>query len=149
MLSSPHDVVGGVYPKKSDELEFTACPEDGAEVDADGFLEMMYLPTGFLKISRACIEQMVKAYKHLEYYENCGGTGVELKVPCLFWLELMADSNGKRRMMGEDVSFCKKWRDIGGNIYADTTIEFAHFGPKAWRAKYSEHIPRRVEAAAA
>jgi hypothetical protein len=139
LLSHDCDVVGGVYPMRADKLEFPCCPVDDPPIpDANGLIEVEYLPTGFMRIKRHVIEKMVERYKHLAYNEG-NTTGCY----ALFWLDLVPDpqDHGKLKLMGEDVSFCRKWIDIGGKCHADTLLAFRHHGMKQWHARFAEHIP--------
>lgn len=140
LLSHDLDVVGGVYPMRSDQVEFPTQPVEGAVPDQDGLLEVEYLPTGFMAIKRHVLEKMVDRYPELLYNE--GAAGSSQACHALFWLELHPDPDfpGKLKMMGEDVSFCRKWIAMGGKCYADTVLAFRHHGMKAWHSRYAEHI---------
>jgi hypothetical protein len=36
--------------------------------------------------------------------------------------------DGLRRYLSEDWMFCQKWRDLGGDVWADTKIQLRHMG---------------------
>lgn len=144
LLSHPCDVVGGAYPKRGDTLEYPVKRLPGARVDqVTGLMEVMLLPTGFLRMSRACLESMVKHYAHLEYFDR-GAKGK--RAHALFWFDLApgidADSpKDLPEVWGEDFTFCRRWREMGGKVHLDTLLTFKHIGRKAWTGCYAESMP--------
>ena len=58
------DMVAGVYPLKEDEEGYPVRVKGGSDLwaDSDGLVEVDGLPTGFLRISRRCLEQMIEKY---------------------------------------------------------------------------------------
>ncbi len=142
LLSHPCDLVGGVYPKRQDDLEFPVRRSPGAKVDlSTGLLEVELLPTGFLRMTRACLERMVQAYSHLRYHDR---HLPNRQFYALFWVELGKGLDGDiedLEVWGEDFTFCKRWRDIGGKVWLDTLIEFKHIGRKAWGGRYADSMP--------
>jgi hypothetical protein len=141
LLSHPCDVVAGLYPKREDPIRFPVRRLQGAPFDATtGLLEMELVPTGFLRMTRSCLEHMVSAYPELAYrdYDLPGG-----KAHALFWFDLAPDPDDPsiNTVWGEDFSFCRKWRAIGGRIYGDTLLRFKHIGEKAYCGCYAETLP--------
>jgi hypothetical protein len=142
LLQHNCDVVGGLYPKRQEKLEFPVKRLKGVEPDPKtGLLEVRFLPTGFLRMTRTCLETMVAKYEHLSYVEELVDTG---KAWCLFWFELLPDDDdpdGPKQMWGEDYTFCRRWRALGGKVYGDTFLRFKHFGKKGYEGCYAETIP--------
>ena len=62
----------------------------------------------------------------------------------LFWVLLApgleASDDGLPEIWGEDFTFCKRWRDIGGKVYLDALLRFQHIGRKAWSGCYAESL---------
>lgn len=144
LLSHPVDLVGGVYPKRQDKLEFPVKRLRGAPVDmATGLMEVRGLPGGFLRMTRQCLDSMCEHYKHLRYYDRGVPGGVSV---ALFWNELWPgiDKDSPENMpepWGEDFTFCQRWRDMGGKVYLDTLISFRHIGRKAYDGCYASTMP--------
>lgn len=138
LLSHDADVVAGVYPMKKDRLTFPAEPVPGARLE-NGLLEMAYVPAGFLRIKRIVLEAMIIKYSDLLYLENSCGGGDKVQHG-LFWVDMCPGKDGRNVMVGEDVSFCFKWRAMGGKVYADPSIRFKHYGAKDWEACYGDHL---------
>lgn len=145
LLSYPVDVVAGIYPGRTDPETYVVRWDHSHEFlvadPATGLLEMEAVPTGFLRLTRSCLERMVEAYAHLEYADEVMGGK---KSFCLFDFELL---NG--RYWGEDFTFCRRWRDIGGKVWADPEIKFAHVGRRAYHGHLGNWLRGRDDFAEA
>lgn len=140
LLSHDCDVVGGVYPKRRDPLEFPVRRLPGASMDlATGLMEVKFLPTGFLRMTRSCLERMTEYYSDLAYKDDDAKGG---KATALFWFDLYPDPDtGEITVWGEDFTFCRRWRDMGGQVFLDTLLRFKHMGRKAYEGCYAESLP--------
>lgn len=110
------DVVGGVYPYRrensGESLPVLMFPGK-VEIDKNGLVEVAGLPTGFMRIKRHVIETLAeKANKIVK-----GRT----TMPILFERTLF---EGTR--LGGDLSFCKKWIQEGGSVYAAANLHLGH-----------------------
>lgn len=122
LLGHKVDLVGGVYPKRKDPIEFPINWLARTELHAvDGLLEVASLPTGFLRISRQCATQMHEAFGAL-MFDNI--------------------REGDRRF-SEDISFCKRWRSIGGQVWADPEIKMGHIGNKLFDGHLGDWLRNR------
>ena len=141
LLSHPCDVVGGVYPKRQEPLEYPVRRLDGAVLDpVSGLLEVKYLPGGFLRMTRECLEAMTKHYEHLAYHDpDCPNA----TATALFWFELRVDEDKHKRLApwGEDFEFCWKWREMGGKVWLDSLLRFYHIGRKRYEGCYADDLP--------
>lgn len=144
LLSHDVDVVGGAYPKRQDRIEFPVKRLPGAPVDlASGLMEVRGLPGGFLRMTRACLDAMTEHYAHLRYFDRCVPGR---QTTALFWIDLALgiDPDSPKDMpevWGEDFTFCKRWRDMGGKVYLDTLLTFRHVGRKAFEGCYASTMP--------
>lgn len=115
------DLVGGVYPfRRDDEKSRLNMPvrmiEGVHEPDARGLLEVEGLPAGFMRISRRALEVLARDANH---YWNRNDR--RSKVPILFertW------EDGNR--YGGDITFCRKWRAVGGKVHAAYEMRLGH-----------------------
>lgn len=118
----PHDVIGGTYRAKTDEVRFhvrTLLDRCGNLYRVEG------LAGGFLKISRRALET-VPAVSY------CDEAGREMKD----WFPTGVH-NGE--MWGEDYGFCRQWRDGGGEVWLDPTLDVRHHdGCRTWRGDAAE-----------
>lgn len=133
------DVVAGIYPKKSDSEPFPLQELGGGLLaDRSGLVEVEGVPTGFLKLSRTCLEQMIAAYGERPYRGMAEPDGPDYHI--LFertWEPIAGMAHGIR--YGGDYSFCRKWRAIGGRIYVDPEMTFDHEGPTRWTGRLADH----------
>ena len=117
LLRAEKDFVAGLYAKKTEDRAL-ATPLRGAR---DGELvEAPYAAAGFLLLTRACIERMVQAHPELAY-DTPQGRAFALWSPVF-----------DARPYGEDAAFCKRWRALGGKIWAHTGVVLKHYGDSAY-----------------
>ena len=140
------DVVCGVYPlKRLDIAALRAAPErPDAIAEAashlysstisihdenrpeNGFLRAEFAATGFMLISRGVIEKMAAAYPQLRYGGDHSIWGEAQRSGAAYaFFDPLVDGG---RSLPEDYSFCKRWRDIGGEIWIDLDSRFSHVG---------------------
>lgn len=129
------DMVAGVYPLKEDSEGYPVRLPDGVELWAneDGLVEVEGLPTGFLRISRRCLEQMIKAYGDRKFYGR-GQSHDDLPHVILFERTY---ENGVR--YSGDYAFCEKWRALGGKMYVDPEMHFTHSGTHEWEGTLGDY----------
>lgn len=115
------DVVGGVYPYRRDDEQSKAnmpVVMFPGQVDADerGLIEVAGLPTGFMRIRRHVLESL---YRDADKYWN--RTDRRKEVGIIFERTF---KDGVR--LGGDLSFCKKWIERGGLVYAAADLHLGH-----------------------
>ena len=94
-----------------------------------GFVRVRYAGTGFLMIRRAAIERMCAHYRALQFRREHSGNDPLAGSPHRFALfECMIEAE-TGVYLSEDFSFCKRWTDIGGEIWADAQSRLNHVGP--------------------
>ena len=127
LLEYPEDVVGGTYPKKTDEPQFPVhALKDGMKLE-DGLIEVDGMPTGFLKISRDALKKVWDASAE---YQNEGRT-------CRMVFDIQVQDG---QLVSEDIVFCRKWQDLGGKVYLDPTMTCNHVGTKKYSGNFMEYI---------
>jgi hypothetical protein len=123
LVGHDKDIVGGIYPQKTLPPKMVVNTLDNARTEGD-LVEVGTLGTGFMLVKRTVFEQMISAGA-TPYGDDIGLSDVENNNQYDFF-NCTIDSNG--RYLTEDWSFCRKWRELGGAIWADTTIALAHVG---------------------
>jgi hypothetical protein len=103
-----------------------------------GFIRVRYAGTGFLMIRREALQRMCTQYPHLQYRQD---HSLEAKMPsnnryALF--DCMIDETGT--YLSEDFSFCRRWTDMGGEIWADLNSALNHVGPRIFRGDLSSQF---------
>lgn len=120
LMSHPVDVVAAIYRIKKDEETYAVnyLPGNPEPDPQTGLLEMSGIPFGMVRIKRAAIEAMIKAYPDEWYMASCAK---DLKTWNFFNLAVE-----NRQFIGEDMFFCRKYRQIGGRVWVDTEIPIQH-----------------------
>jgi precorrin-6B methylase 2 len=121
LINSERPVTALGYRKKK-EIEEYCCliesDEDGTPVVDDGWVELSAAGTGLMCIRSSVLKQMMEAYSHRSYTTDNGEKRV-----AIFEYEL---HDGK--YWGEDYTFCRRWRDMGGKIWMLPNAHTAHVG---------------------
>jgi len=123
LVAHDKDIVGGIYPQKTLPPKMVVNTLDNARTEGD-LIEVGTLGTGFMLIKRGVFDRMIDAGTQ-KYTDSIGLSKVEDNHQYDFF-NCTIDSQG--RYLTEDWSFCRKWRELGGAIWADTTIALAHVG---------------------
>jgi hypothetical protein len=93
----------------------------------DGFVKVRYAGTGFLMIRRAAVERMCAHYPELRYRRDHSIDALSESGNRYALFECMIAEDGT--YLSEDFAFCKRWTDMGGEIWADLTSKLDHVGP--------------------
>lgn len=158
LLQADRDVVAGAYPIKRfnwptsippnlSPAEYIhahlAYPVNAAEgndvmalnIDADGFLEVSEAPTGFMAIKREVILSMMERMPELKYTPDGPPNNPHRDLYYRFF-DVMVDPD-TQRYLSEDYAFCRRWRDLGGKIYVDTTSKLSHQGAYTFEGDFA------------
>lgn len=159
LLLYDRDIVAGVYPLKRE-----AWPEDGVPqgttrqqfeelyarytvntgrlgedveltIDADGFMKVREVPTGFMCIKRSVFHRLIAAYPELKYVPDWPeGTFPAGGVHYRFF-DVTVDPETKR-YLSEDYGFCRLWEKIGGEMYIDANSNLSHAGERIYTGDF-------------
>ena len=135
LVDHPVDFVAGLYPQRKDPINF-CCQWDTSkseiELSEDGLIEVYGVPAGFMRLSRAMLERMIEAFPDTQFHcdQAPGKTAYDL---------FGAYRVGKIKF-GEDYSFCRRWRDIGGKVWVDPEIHMGHVGYKTFMGHVGEWL---------
>jgi len=110
------DIVGGIYPQKTLPPKMVVNTLDNARTEGD-LVEVGTLGTGFMLIKRGVFERMIDQGSQ----KSTDDIGLSYD-----FFNCTIDSAG--RYLTEDWSFCRRWRQVGGTVWADTTVALAHVG---------------------
>ncbi len=95
----------------------------------DGFARVRYAGTGFLMIRRDVLERMCRHYAALQFRrEHSIADPLAGSTNRFALFECMID-HATGIYLSEDFSFCKRWTDMGGEIWADLASRLDHVGP--------------------
>ncbi len=168
LIESGADVAAGIYPikrvnwdKAKRMLEGNRPPVPSAALDYvleindpdnivvdNGFTRVRYAGTGFLMIRRHVLERMCQhpAYAPLQFFREHSADALAGSPNRFALFESMIDPKSGT-YLSEDFAFCKRWTDIGGEIWADLESRLDHVGPSVFRGDISSQFTVPASAA--
>jgi len=157
-LKADKDVIGGIYPLKRFDLGAVRrlAPERGLattfryttklvdEHPADGgeFARADHCGTGFMLIRRNVLEQMATKYSHLKYEYSFSGDRAATAEDTAHLYALFDTSLDPERglYLPEDYTFCRRWIEAGGEIWADVHSKFSHVGKFSFDGDFAAYL---------
>ena len=142
LLSTPGEIVAGMYPLKIDGKEmYPGClnfDKAGYPIARDdGCLSSWGTMTGFMKIERSVFETLIKTYPEQMYCARINDEPTEI------YYDFFPQGVCSQRWWGEDYSFCRLWTQTGGKIWILPDIDFVHYGlNKAYHGNYHKFLKR-------
>jgi len=126
----PAAVSAGRAPLESATLSYV-LEGDLAQgpVSRQGFLKARYAGTGFLMIRRAALVAMIERYPDLRYRSEHKANDAYEGNPWRSALFNCMIDPATSTYLSEDFSFCRRWTDMGGEIWVDLTSKLNHVGP--------------------
>jgi hypothetical protein len=156
------DIVAGMYPLKLRDwsaeaitrvkagesletapLRYVGLPCEGAaQHSAQGFVTAEYAGTGFMMIRRPALTSMMAAYPELKF-TAAHDRATHNPSPNQYALfDCMIDPD-TRHYLSEDYTFCRRWRDLGGQIWLDTQGALVHTGSHDFTGQPALRYPGR------
>jgi hypothetical protein len=126
MLDADREFVAGVYPARGNEKTFLFRPvtkENNSIVNDKHLLKMIYIPAGFIMLSRSAIAKMREKFPELYYEPKNKEVANPEPAYCFFNTEVY-----EGEFWGEDFVFCRRAREAGVDIWVDPLIQFDHAG---------------------
>jgi hypothetical protein len=112
-----------------DKKEMWTSPRTGTPL-----LKVDGVTIGFCRLTRACVEKMVDSLNgDFTFDPLCP----DEKIP---WLIDFERGNGVR--YEEGYSLCRKWRNLGGDVWVDPMINLGHMGPKVFEGNLIEFLDK-------
>lgn len=93
----------------------------------NGLIKLHDAGTGFMLIKREVILKMIEQYPDLKYNNDVQMNGVNLGDNFYAFFDTMIDPKD-RRYLSEDYTFCRRWQEMGGDIWLDPSISLNHYG---------------------
>ena len=161
LIKSGHDVSCAAYPKKCvmwDQAEaYVNSGKEGRDLARvasslvmnfryqqtqikDGFAEVLDGPTGFLLIKRDVFVRMEEKYPELECVNDHQNRDLDRYNAVL---DCMIDPV-TRRYLSEDYAFCRRWQQMGGQIFADCMTVLGHVGNIRFQGTLEERLKSAV-----
>jgi hypothetical protein len=136
LLQYAVDVIGVVYPYKIDGEAYPVNivnESNGTPHVENGLIEAISIPTGLMRIRRPVFERIIAARPELKMSNgqySIFDTG-----------NLWNDGT----WYGEDVAFCRRFREIGGRIWILPDIDIAHVGPTEHIGNFHRYMMRQPQ----
>jgi hypothetical protein len=93
----------------------------------NGLIKLHDAGTGFMMIKREAILKLIKAYPELKYNNDVQINNSQVDQHFYALFDTMIDPVD-RRYLSEDYTFCRRWQEIGGDIWLDPSISLNHYG---------------------
>lgn len=147
MLLFDHPVVGAVYPKKTYPYQWVASrlPDTEFPPVKGPFMQVGGVGTGVFLVKRDTITKMI------EHYSDLIDTRTNLHIAAN-----MLDASKSSRILrlfdklevaegwiSEDLSFCRRWTDMGGEVWAHVEQTIVHVGPHEFRMSYRAYVDQQ------
>lgn len=101
-------------------------------------------PTGCMLIRRGVFDRLREAYPN--QWCRLRGTHAGRPVRYEVWWRFFDTMVGEEgEFLGEDIAFCRRWRDIGGTVWADLASEMGHVGRHAFTGSVLDDDVLRAE----
>ncbi len=162
LLDHDADIVGGVYPTKNIDwaktraaaqaglkdlqaasvgyvVRFIPSPTNSVELDDDGFGRVSYVGTGFMMIKRQALARICAAHPELRARQS-DMTGAVVSEAVMIFDTLIEPETGE--YLSEDYAFCRRWRDLGGEIKADFRSRLTHVGHTTYSGSLMDAVAR-------
>mmetsp|Transcript_158783 Transcript_158783/g.280526 ORF Transcript_158783/g.280526 Transcript_158783/m.280526 type:complete len:269 (+) Transcript_158783:92-898(+) len=133
----------GNPPRLRDGLHFNLHVQPPKFIEAmekgSRYVEVDAGPTGCMLIKRGVFDRMIVAYPdlHAKVVGSKEGKPYRYDKWWRFFDTLVTDEGD---FLGEDIAFCRLWRNIGGLIYADMQAALTHVGRQAFRGSLEEFL---------
>lgn len=128
LLDADKDVIGGVYPRKHQEagadvaLEMT---QSSAEQPIGGMQQVAAVGAGFLLVSRKAAQQMTDGHRHL-LAKLADLQNGQAAAAVMAFDSFVDPPSG--RYLNDYEAFCRRWRDLGGTVWAHGDMRLRHVG---------------------
>lgn len=124
MIACDKDVIGGLYPKKALPVNYVINLKPQTKVQGDIFT-VDTMGTGFLLFKRHVYEKLIAAHPECKYVDDVGlGKQYEPMMYSIF--DCKIDERG--HYLSEDWLFCRRWAELGGEIWAHGKVLLNHIG---------------------
>jgi hypothetical protein len=138
MLAADKPLIGGIYPKKRQPIEWVASALTPPAKPEGNLLELEGLGCGVMLIRKDCVDQIIEAGQ-VEIDDDPQGVIGGLIRPhggtrALHLFDRIKDGN---RRLSEDLSFCYRYRASGGKVYAVLGHTICHLGLMQYTGRYS------------
>jgi hypothetical protein len=110
--------------------EFHYLADENRQIQVAGDLARVAgLGTGFLLVSRRCVETLAASVPRYRAHDGDMVAGLFARIP-----------RGDERPWGEDLSFCRRWREAGGEVFGYIKAQIWHCGTMRYGVPFEQHL---------
>ena len=115
--------------------------ENDNDISVDkGIMEVTHSPTGCMLIKRSVFDKLIKAYPDKGIVQKTVINGQYVDKPNMWnFFDTIHDPRTKI-YLGEDFSFCKLWKDIGGKCHAYINDTIVHIGEHQYEGRFADEL---------
>lgn len=136
LLSYDYDIVNVPGRKKQDAVEFCGTffetNQPWAVDSRTGCIQMAACGFAFTLMKFSVVQRMIDRYPSLKWYNDVTKRDE--------WALFMEMIGGRGTRLSEDLAFCERWRQMGGDIWFDPSISLAHVGKKAYFGRLGDYL---------
>lgn len=137
LLAHPEEIVGGAYRMKNRYDQYVGAIRRGADgypqgrilPDGSALLEADRVAGGFMRIKTSALKKFHEAYPERRTQTE---TGIDT---IFFQRELIDDTQ-----YCHDFAFCRRWKDIGGELWIDPMVKIDHWGMTRYEGNYDQYL---------
>lgn len=145
MLKFDKPVTGCYYSRREfppSVVGRSLTEEDHIENVVDGFQKVEGVGGGVLLIRRSAIKDIITKFPDLIDKSMKHPVAGQLKAYNLtnlltIFAKMTVPEIGR---LSEDLSFCNRWRQCGGDVWANIRHPIGHIGPYEWAIKYEDYL---------
>ena len=151
LLLDDKNLIGGIYPQKKynwDKIKQIETISDipkllnynlnsikGITSVENGIIQLKHIATGFMMIKRKVFIDLIKHFPEKKYCNDINASRNAEEEKYLYGLFHCDIVDG--HYLSEDYFFCDLWQKIGGEVYADLSINLNHIGRVSFKGKPS------------
>lgn len=148
MLLFDEPIVGALCPKRVLPIEFAGSGLPNEQVQRrGGFMSVAGVGMAITLIKRETIATMLEKMPELsdtriELHGSRGileGAGAKRIIRAFDKID-----DPEKGILSEDLSFCKRWTDCGGEVWASIAHTIAHVGPYSYTGNYMQFAAQRA-----
>ncbi len=151
MICFDKPVMGCIYSRREFQEDGTCQPvgktfSDNDTIDdvVQGFLKVEGVGGGVLMFQRKVIDRMIEKYPEIvdsSMKHSVAHIIRSMELPHMLKPFKPMMFNGGE--LSEDLSFCKRWTEMGGEVWANVHHAVGHVGEFEFRIRYANHLINR------
>lgn len=145
-----HPLVGAICPKKKLPIEFAGRAKVGDAKVVDGFMEVNGIGGAIMLISREVVTAMLAKFPEIDdriTVKNHAAKAILDTQNCTRLIKAFNKVHINGEEFSEDLSFCHRWNDCGGDIWANIMHEITHVGLYEYKGRYYDQIKDHIRPA--